>query len=46
MAHILIRHKVADLATWKPLDDARRATRGVADRPDIHVLDEVERSSV
>jgi hypothetical protein len=45
MGHILIGHDVADLATCKPLDGARRATRGVADRPEIHDLDEAERPS-
>ncbi len=37
MAHVLIHHGVADVAAWKPRDDAR---------PDIYFLDEVERSSV
>ena len=27
MAHVLIRHKVADFAKWKPLYDAHDATR-------------------
>ncbi len=93
MAHVLIRHKVADFAKWKPLYDAHDATRkasgcprawlfrnaenpnetvilfewsdldsarrfiasddlreamtraGVADRPDVYLLDEIDRSS-
>ena len=37
MAHVLIHHEVADFAAWKPRADAR---------PDLHCVDEVERSSV
>jgi quinol monooxygenase YgiN len=27
MAHVLVRHKVTDFATWKPIYDAHGATR-------------------
>ncbi len=37
MAHILIRHKVADFGKWKPLYEDHRSVREAAGLKDLHL---------
>ena len=37
MAHILIRHKVADFGKWKPLYEDDRSVREAAGLKDLHL---------
>jgi hypothetical protein len=38
MAHLLVRHKVADFDRWKAVFDGHAAAQSVLDRPDIYFL--------
>ncbi len=37
MAHMLIRHKVADFGKWKPVYDAHRSAREAAGLKNLHI---------
>ena len=37
MAHMIIRHKIADFDKWKPLFDAHRPVREAAGINDLHL---------
>ena len=37
MAHLMVRHKVADFAKWKPVFDGHHPTREAAGLKDLHV---------
>jgi hypothetical protein len=36
MAHLMVRHKVADFAKWKPVFDGHHPTREAAGLKDLH----------
>ena len=45
MAHMLIRHKVADFEKWKPVYEGHRPAREVAGLKDLHLWRNADDSS-
>ena len=42
MAYLMVRHKVADFAKWKPVFDSHHPTREAAGLKDVHVWRNVD----